>query len=56
MQFQINTVVGLLSLLLVDGTKGHALTVSNHSSTFTGFDPVSKLAALCTFVPNFPTV
>ena len=49
MQLQLGTVFGLLSFLLIDGTKGHAITISNHSSTLTGFEPVNQSKSPYTF-------
>jgi hypothetical protein len=52
MQLQIRTVAGLLSFLLIDGTQGHAITISNHTQASTGFEPVSQSKSLCKFFPD----
>ena len=52
MQLQIDMAVGLLSLLLVDGAKGHVPIVSNYTQTPTAFEPVCSPTIVHRSVPN----
>lgn len=52
MQLQIDMAVGLLSLLLIDGVKGHVPIVSNYTQTPTGFEPVCSPTTVHRSVPN----
>ena len=52
MLLQRDTAIGILSLLLVDGVKGRAPIVSNHTQTLTGFEPVRKTEVIYAIFSN----